>query len=69
LRVRPTVTSAPSTIRYNQPFTVQSPDAATITRGTLIRVSSVTHAFNQSQLIYHLTFTVSGSTLTTTGPT
>jgi hypothetical protein len=68
LRTRPAVTSAPSTIRYNQPFTVQSPDAASITRGTLIRVSSVTHAFNQSQLINHLTFTVSGSTLTSAGP-
>jgi len=68
LRARPVITSAPSTIRYNQGFTVQSPDAGSITRGTLIRVSSVTHAFNQSQLIYHLTFTVNGSTLTSAGP-
>ena len=35
---------------------------ASISRGTLIRLSSVTHAFNQSQLIYPLTFTVTGTT-------
>jgi hypothetical protein len=35
---------------------VETPDAGFVTRGTLIRLSSVTHAFNASQLIYHLTF-------------
>ena len=53
---RPSITSAPSTLSYGQSFTVQTPDAGSITRGTLIRLSSVTHAFNMSQLIYPLTF-------------
>jgi hypothetical protein len=61
LASRPAITSAPSQLTYGQHFTVQTPSAASVTKGTLIRLSSVTHAFNQSQLIYPLTFTASGS--------
>ena len=61
LAARPVISSAPSQLTYGQSFTVQTPSAASVTRGTLIRLSSVTHAFNQSQLIYPLTFTASGS--------
>jgi hypothetical protein len=66
--VRPGITSAPSRLSYGQSFSVQSPEAASITRGTLIRLSSVTHAFNMSQLVYPLTFSVSGTTLSATAP-
>jgi hypothetical protein len=59
---RPTITSAPSTLSYGQSFTVQTPDAGSAMRGTLIRLSSVTHAFNMSQLIYHLALTTTGGT-------
>jgi len=59
---RPSITSAPSTLSYGQPFTVQTPDAGAVTRGTLIRLSSVTHAFNMSQLIYGLTVAATSST-------
>jgi hypothetical protein len=62
LAARPTITSAPSSLTYGQSFTVQTPDASSVGRGTLIRLSSVTHAFNQSQLIYPLTFSAAGST-------
>jgi hypothetical protein len=62
LAPRPSITSAPATLSYKQAFTVQTPNAAAISRGTLIRLSSVTHGFNQSQLIYPLIFTVSNST-------
>jgi hypothetical protein len=41
---------------------VQTPNAGSVSRGTLIRLSSVTHAFNQSQLIYPLTFAAASST-------
>jgi galactose oxidase len=69
LATRPVITSAPSRITYGQPFTVRTPDAAAVTRGTLIRLGSVTHAFNQSQLIFPLTFSAAGATtLTATGP-
>ena len=63
------IASAPSRLFYGLSFTVQTPEAASITRGTLIRLSSVTHAFNMSQLIYPLTFASGGSTsLTATAP-
>ena len=62
---RPSITSAPSTLHYNQIFTVETPNVASVTKGTLIRLSSVTHAFNQSQLVYHLAFTRPAGTTTT----
>jgi galactose oxidase-like protein/glyoxal oxidase-like protein/List-Bact-rpt repeat protein len=62
---RPSIGSAPATLHYNQIFTVETPNAASVSRGTLIRLSSVTHAFNQSQLVYHLTFTRPAGTTTT----
>jgi len=69
LALRPTITSAPSTLSYGQRVTVQTPDAGSVTRGSLIRLSSVTHTFNQSQLIYPLTFSATGSTtLSAAGP-
>ena len=51
---RPTITSAPTSVAYGQSFFVQTPDAAAITNGgkvTMLRLSSVTHAFNMSQYI------------------
>jgi hypothetical protein len=59
---RPGIAAAPSRISYGASFTVETPDAGSVTRGTLIRLSSVTHAFNQSQLIYPLTFSATAST-------
>jgi hypothetical protein len=61
LASRPAITSAPGRLAYGQRFTVQTPNAASVTRGTLIRLSSVTHAFNQSQLIYPLAVAGAGS--------
>jgi hypothetical protein len=61
LATRPTISSAPSRLSYGQSFTVATPNAGSVTRGTLIRLSSVTHAFNTSQLIYPLSFTAAGS--------
>ena len=62
LAQRPGIASAPSRITYGVPFTVETPDAGSVARGTLIRLSSVTHTFNQSQLIYPLTFSATGPT-------
>ena len=48
---------------------MQSAEAGSVRRGTLIRLSSVTHAFNQSQLIYPLSFSTTGATtLVADGP-
>ena len=66
---RPVITSVPAAIHYTQSFTVETPDPSAIVRGNLIRTSSVTHAFNQSQLLYPLTFEVAGpTTLRVTNP-
>ena len=70
LAARPTITAAPSGVHYGGSFSVETPDAGSVVRGTLVRLSSVTHAFNQSQLIYPLTFSATGpTTLSAAGPT
>ena len=66
---RPQITNAPSSVSYGAAFTVETPQASTITRATWIRLSSVTHAFNQNQRMNRLTVTVTGSTtVTVTAP-
>jgi hypothetical protein len=66
---RPAISGAPSTLAYGAGFSLESPDAATVTRGTLVRLSSATHSFNESQHAYPLTFTSSGpTTLDATAP-
>jgi hypothetical protein len=64
LAPRPTITSVEGTtspvLHYGQTFSVQTPDAANVTKGNLIRLASVTHAFNESQGVYPLTFTSGG---------
>ena len=53
---RPTITSAPEIVAYGQTFFVQTSDAAAITKVRMLRLSSVTHAFNMSQYISTLNF-------------
>ena len=61
LATRPTITDAPTEVSYGQAFTVQTPAAATIARATWIRLSSVTHAFNQNQRMNNLTVAANGA--------
>jgi hypothetical protein len=53
---RPTITSAPTEIKVGQFFSVATPDTTSISRVTLIRLSSVTHAFNMNQRFNELPF-------------
>jgi Domain of unknown function (DUF1929) len=53
---RPTITSAPASAAHNQQFFVGTPDGASISKVTLVRLSSVTHSFNQNQRINFLSF-------------
>jgi hypothetical protein len=70
LAARPSITAVPSRISYGGSFSVETPDAGSVVRGTLVRLSSVTHAFNMSQLVYPVTFTATGgTTLRGAGPT
>jgi hypothetical protein len=41
---RPTITSAPASVAYGQAFFVETPDALAISKITMLRLSSVTHA-------------------------
>jgi Domain of unknown function (DUF1929)/Malectin domain/Bacterial Ig-like domain/Bacterial Ig domain len=65
---RPTITSTPGTIPYGTSFTVQTPDAASITKVALIRTPSVTHAFDQNQRYIPLSFTTGSGQLTVQAP-
>jgi hypothetical protein len=63
--VRPTITDAPVSVSYGEAFAVQTPDAARIAWATWIRLSSVTHAFNQNQRMNRLTTTPNGASSVT----
>ena len=65
---RPTITSAPTAVIYGQTFFVETPDAADITKVSLIRLGSVTHAFDQNQRFVTLTFSQVASGLNVTVP-
>jgi galactose oxidase-like protein len=53
---RPTIASAPSTLRYGRAFSVVTPDATGITNVNMIAFGAVTHHFNFSQRINRLKF-------------
>lgn len=61
LATRPQIVAAPTEVSYGQAFTVQTPSAASIVKATWIRLSSVTHSFNQNQRMNRLTVTPSGT--------
>jgi len=66
---RPTITSAPTAVGYGQAFAVSTPNAADVRAVTWIRLGSVTHAFNESQRLNRLSFSLGGTTsLTVTAP-
>src|SRR5690606_30740671 len=66
---RPEITMAPSNVSYGQQFTVESPQAQGIVRATWIRLSSVTHSFNQNQRMNRLGTSVAGpTTVSVTAP-
>jgi hypothetical protein len=68
LATRPTITSAPASISYGNPFTVQTPDAANIASAVLIRNGTVTHAFGMDQRMVGMSFTAGSGSLTITAP-
>jgi hypothetical protein len=65
---RPTITSAPAGVGYNQQFTVQTPDAAQIGSVSMIRLGSMTHAINMGQYYVPLTFTAGSGSLSVQSP-
>ena len=65
---RPTITSAPTSVAYGQSFFVETPNAAAISKVTMLRLSSVTHAFNMSQHISTLSFSQAPGGLNVVAP-
>jgi hypothetical protein len=65
---RPTVTSAPTGIQYATGFFVATPDTSRIAAVSLVRLGSVTHAFNQNQRFLNLTFQPAAGGLTIQAP-
>ena len=65
---RPTIAAVGSTLAYGTPFTVATPDNASIASVTLIPTGSVTHAFNQNQAFQTLAFEATPDGLSVTAP-
>jgi len=68
LATQPTITSAPGSITYGSTFTVETPNAATISSVVLVRNGTVTHAFGMDQRMVGMNFTVGSGSLTVTAP-
>ncbi len=54
---RPRISASPEAIAWGEPFKLLTADAAAISKVTLLKLGSSTHAFNQSQRIHTLPFT------------
>jgi len=66
---RPSIASAPTTLNYNQQFTITTPDAATITRVALIPPTATTHANHMDDDRYvDLSFQVGSGQITAVSP-
>jgi galactose oxidase len=65
---RPTITSAPGSVGYNQTFSVATPNAAQVTGVRWIRLGTVTHAFDAGQRANTLSFTINGGNVEVTAP-
>jgi len=65
---RPTITSAPASVAYGQTFFVGTPDATSISKVTMIALSSVTHGFNMNQRIIRPAFSQASGGLNVTAP-
>jgi hypothetical protein len=65
---RPTVAAAPASAGYGQTFNVDTPYAAQVTEVSIIRLGSVTHAFDQNTRFVPLTFSKRGGHIRVTAP-
>lgn len=65
---RPSITAAPEVLRLGQTFTLSVDSTAAISRVTMVRTGSVTHAFNPDQRLIGLSYTQSSKQLQMTLP-
>ena len=65
---RPTISSAPAGASYGSSFDVTTPDAAQITKVSMIRLGAMTHGFDQNQRFQFLSFTPTAGKVTVQAP-
>jgi hypothetical protein len=65
---QPTISSAPSELRYGAPFTIETPEADAVANVSLIRLGSTTHAFDMNQRFQRLPFSHQSGGLTVSAP-
>ena len=66
---RPVISSAPTTpVQVGSTFTISTPNAAEISKVSLVRTPAVTHGFDQNQRFTWLNFTAGANQLTVTAP-
>ena len=65
---RPVIDSAPASVTYGQTFKVTTKDAAKIKGVTWLRMSSVTHAFDEGQRFNRLSFSIGADGLAVAAP-
>jgi hypothetical protein len=65
---RPAITDAPSTVGTGTSFDVTTPAAGQITHVRLVRLGSVTHAFDANTMALSLEFAAGDGTITVTAP-
>lgn len=65
---RPVITSAPVNVGYNKTFSIGVDSPSSISKVSWVRLSAVTHAFNQGQRINFLSYTTTTSGLKITTP-
>ena len=58
---RPTITAAPTSVAYNQTFTVQTPSPTSLRKVMWISLGAVTHSYNENQHAMRLNFTTYGT--------
>ena len=65
---RPTISGAPAQVSYGQTFVVQTPDAGSIAKVSIVRLGALTHAVNTSQAFYSATFSKGSQLINVTAP-
>ena len=66
---RPVITAVPAVWPGGRTVTIDTPDAATVTRVTLVKLPSTTHSHDMNQRFNEMTFTPSSTALSFVVPT
>ena len=66
---RPEITDAPGELAYGAQFSIATPNASAVAQVNLVKLGSMTHAFNQSQRFIRLSFSAAADkSLTAVAP-